>query len=137
MIQIWNYGNHEQLLRAIADAISYLGSIAILGQTPAAVVLGGEHAELLRASGWSKKQIREFVVAHTGRTVADLKRAGRLEGEATRADDTNIHYALDDPDQLMLICAGSRIGALSMVLPGFGSSKTAGRSRPIRIDEVR
>jgi hypothetical protein len=136
MIQVWNYGNHEQFLRSIGDALSFLGSIAILGRTPGAVVVAGEHAELLRASGWSKKQVREFVVAHTGRTVADLKRAGRLDGEVSPADETAIHYAMDTPEDLMLICAGSPIGALSMVLPGFGSSKTAGRSPIIRIDEV-
>lgn len=133
MMQVWNYGNHEQLLRAVADAISFLGSIAILGRTPAAVALGGEHAEILNKSGWSKRRIREFVVENTGRTVAALKRAGRIEGDVTAADEKTIHYALDDPDELMLIRSGSRIGALSMVMPGFGSSKTAGRSRPILI----
>ena len=135
MIQVWNYGEHTQLLRAVADAISYLGSIAILGRTPAAVVLGGEHAALLRATGWSKQQVREFVVAHTGRSVADLKRAGRLDGAVLAEDETSMHCALDAPEELMLICAGSPIGALSMVLPGFGSSKTAGRSSPILIEE--
>ena len=135
MMQIWNYGDHEQLLRAVADAISFLGSIAILGRTPAAVAFGGEHAEVLAKSGWSKRRIREFVVEHSGRSVADLKRAGRIEGAVTAADETTQHYALDDPDALMLLRAGSRIGALSMVLPGFGSSKTSGRSRPIRIEQ--
>ena len=135
MIQVWNYGNHGQLLRAIGDAISYLGSIAILGRTPAAVVLGGEHTELLRASGWSKRQIREFVVAHTGRSIADLKRTGRIDGAVTAEDEKTLHYAMDTPDELMLICAGSPIGAMSMVLPGFGSSKTAGRSPPILVEE--
>ena len=134
MIQIWHYGNHEQLLRSIGDAMSYLGSIAILGQTPGAVVLGGEHTELLRASGLSKKQIRERIVQHTGRTIADLKRAGRLDGAVAPEDETRIHYALDTPGELMLICAGSSIGALSMVMPGFGSSKTAGRSPAVLIE---
>jgi hypothetical protein len=41
---------------------------------------------------------------------------------------------MDTPEDLMMVCAGSPVGALSMVLPGFGSSKTAGRSPPIRID---
>jgi len=95
---------------------------------------GGEHAELLRASGWSKKQIRDFVVAHTGRSVASLKRTGRLDGEVTAADETTQHFAMDTPDDLMLICAGSPIGALSMVMPGFGSSRTAGRSPAILIE---
>jgi hypothetical protein len=134
MIQVWNYGDHEQFLRCVGDALSFLGSIAILGRTPGAVVLGGEHAELLRSSGWSKKRIREFVVAHAARTVADLKRAGRIDGEITAEDQVTLHYAMDTPEDLMLICAGSPIGALSMVLPGFGSSKTAGRSPPIRIE---
>lgn len=136
MIQVWNYGDHTQLLRAIGDAVSYLGSIAILGRTPAAVALGGEHTELIRASGWSRKQVRDFVVAHTGRTVADLKRTGRLDGAVAAEDETTLHYAMDTPEDLMLICAGSPIGALSMVLPGFGSSKTAGRSPAILIEEA-
>jgi hypothetical protein len=135
MMQIWNYGNHEQFLRSIGDALSFLGSIAILGQTPGAVVLCGEHAELLRKSGWSKKQIRKFVVEHTGRSIASLKRTGRLDGEITLEDETTLHYAMDTPDDLMIICAGSPVGALSMVLPGFGSSKTAGRGPPILIEE--
>jgi len=135
MIQVWNYGSHEQLLRAIGDALSFVGSIAILGQTPGAVVLGGEHAELLRASGWSKHRVREFVVAHTGRSIADLKRAGRIDGEVAPGDESKRHCAMDTPEDLMLVCAGSSIGALSMVLPGFGSSKTAGRSPPIPIEQ--
>ena len=137
MIQVWNYGDHEQLLRAIGDALSFLGSIAILGRTPGAVVLGGEHAEVLRASGWSKQRIREFVVAHTRRSIADLKRTGRLEGAVEPGDETAMHCAMDEPEELMVLCAGSPIGALSMVLPGFGSSKTAGRSPAILIEEPR
>jgi hypothetical protein len=134
MIQAWTHGGHEQILRTIGDALSYLGSIAILGRTPGAVVLGGEHAEALRASGWSKTQVREFVVAHTGRSIADLKKTGRLDGAATGEDASTLHYAMDTPADLMLVCAGSPIGPISMVLPGFGSSKTAGRSPPIRIE---
>jgi hypothetical protein len=53
MIQIWNYGTAEQFLRSIGDALSFLCSIAILGRTPGAVVLSGEHTELLRATGWT------------------------------------------------------------------------------------
>jgi hypothetical protein len=135
MLQVWNYGTHEQLLLCIADALSFLGSIAILDQSPGAVVLGGEHAELLRGSGWSKQHIREFVVAHTGRRVADLKRAGRIDGEVTAGDESALHYAMDTPEDLMLICAGSPIGALSMVLPGFSMEKAAGRSATILIED--
>lgn len=133
MIQIWHYGDHEQYLRSVGDAMSFIGSIAILGRTPGALVIGGEHAELLRDSGWSKQRIRECIVSNSGRSIAALKRAGRIDGEIAPEDEKTIHYALDTPGDLMLICGGSSIGALSMVLPGFGSSKTAGRSPTIRI----
>lgn len=144
MIQVWNYGDHLPLLRSIGDALSFLGSIANIDQTPGAVVLGGEHAEMLRASGWSKKQVRDFVVKHTGRTVADLKRAGArahhgksvipMDGEVTADDEVTLHYAMDRPEDLILICAGSHVGPLSMVLPGFGGEKAAGRSPTVLID---
>lgn len=133
MTQIWTFGNHEQLLRCVGDAFAFLGSIAITSQTPGAVILAGEHAELLRASGWSKQRIREFIVAHTGRTIAELKRAGRIDGDVTAHDETTVHYALAAPEELMLICAGSPIGLLSMVLPGFGGSRAAGRSPTVLI----
>jgi hypothetical protein len=135
MIQVWNYGNHEQLLRSYGDALSFLGSIAILGQTPGAVIVAGEHAELLRASGWSVPQMRDFVVAHTGRRIADLKRNGRIDGPVASDDETTLHYAMRSGEELMLVRAGGAIGALSMVLPGFGSSATAGRSPPVLIEE--
>ena len=67
--------------------------------------------------------------------MADLKRAGRIDGEVTAEDETILHYALGTPEDLMLICAGSPVGALCMALPGFGSSKTAGRSPPILIEK--
>lgn len=134
MTQIWTFGNAEQLLLAVADAMSFLGSIAITSQTPGAVIFGGEHAELLRRSGWSKQRIREFVIAHSGRTVAELKRAGRIDDEVTHGDETTIHHALRAPEDLMVICAGSPIGLLSMVLPGFGGSREAGRSPAILIE---
>ena len=74
MIQCWNYGTHEQLLRAVGDALSFLGSIALLDRSPGCVIFGGEHAECLRASGWGKQRIREFVVAHTGRRLGERQR---------------------------------------------------------------
>jgi hypothetical protein len=98
------------------------------------VIFGGEHVELLRRNGWSKQRIREFVVEKSGRTVAELKRAGRLEGAVMAADEKTIHHALREPDDPMVLCAGSPIGLLSMVMPGFGGSREAGRSPTIRIE---
>ena len=134
MTQIWTFGTAEQLLLAVADALSFIGSIAITSQTPGAAIFGGEHTELLRRDGWTKARIREFVLTKSGRTVAELKRAGRLDGAIVDGDDITMHHALREPEDLMVLCAGSPIGLLSMVLPGFGGSREAGRSPAIRIE---
>jgi hypothetical protein len=134
MMQIWSYGTPEQFLRSVADALSFLGSIAILGQTPGTLIVAGEHAEQLRAAGYTKRMVRECVYEHAVRSIADLKRCGRIDGEVSAADETTMHHALKHPDDLMIVRAGSSIGALSMVLPGFGSSRTAGRSTTFRIE---
>lgn len=134
MMQVWNKtADHERLLLSIGDALSFLGSRSILRQTPGTVVLAGAHAELFRAAGWSKKQIREGIAAHTGRKVADLKRVGWIDGDVAAEDEITLHYAVSPPEDLMLICGGSPIGPISMVLSGF--SGTSGRSRPILIEE--
>jgi len=135
MIQVWNDRSHEHLLRCIGDALSFVGSIGLVDQTPGSVILGGEHAEVLRASGWNKKQIREYIHAQSGRTIAELKRAGRIDGEIAPEDEKAIHYAIDDPERLLLICAGSRVGTLSMVIPGWSMENGAGRTPPILIEE--
>jgi hypothetical protein len=116
MIQVWNYGNHEQLLCAVGDALSFLGSIALLGRTSGAVVFAGEHAQLLRASGWGKSGSANSSRSRR-RAVSPISSA-RAPRRRDRARGRN-RPALRDrlAAGLMLICAGSPIGALSMVLP--------------------
>jgi len=136
MIQVWNYGNHEQMLRTIGKALSFEGSIALLERTPGTVIFGGEHAEMLRASGWSKQRIKECIFEHTANSVAELKRAGRIDGPITPEDERTVHYAIPKPEDLMLVCAGGPVGALSLVLPGPGSERKAGRSASVPIEEI-
>jgi hypothetical protein len=123
----------EQLLIGIADAFSYSGNLALVGQTPGMVIFAGEHMETLKADGWTKARVREFVVGNARRRVADLKRAGRCEAKIAARDADSWYYAMERPEDLMVLAAGGPSGAFSAVLPGFGSSQTAGRSRTIAI----
>jgi hypothetical protein len=135
MMQIWNDIGPPQLMKCLGDALSFLGSIAVVEQTPGTIILCGEHAQMLRESGLTRAQIREQIFSHTGRTVAELKRAGRIDGEITAEDEKSIHYAMDSAERLMLICAGSRVGTLSTVIPGWSMENRAGRTPPILIQE--
>ena len=68
----------EGVLLGMADAISNKGSMQIIGQQDLVVVLAGEHMKIMRDAGWSKAQVKQFLYDHAWRSVADLKRAGRL-----------------------------------------------------------
>ena len=118
----------EPLLHSVADAMSYLGSLGLMWQTPGVVIFAGEHTKVLRDSGWSKDRVREFIVAHARRTVADLKAAGRLPEEAAPGDEETWQYAMDNPADLIVLCGGGETGGWTACLPGFGSSPLAGRS---------
>jgi len=58
-----------------------------------------------------------------------------MDREIADGDGSGMHYAMDTPEELMLVCAGSATGRLSMVMPGFSMEKKAGRSRTILIEE--
>lgn len=118
----------EPLLVCMADAIANMGSMCIVGQQGAVAVFGGEHTEILRKSGWSKGQVKQFIFDHARRSIADLKRAGRLPGEAQAEDEDAWRHALREPDDLIVVCAGGRAGSFSCCVMGWGSYSA---SRPV------
>ena len=74
----------EPLLLEFADAVCNLATPNIYGFNETLIVLAGEHAEIMRRSGWSRRQVQEFVIQHARRTVADFKRAARLPAQSSQ-----------------------------------------------------
>jgi hypothetical protein len=114
----------EPLLRCFADALGNLGSPNLKGFNEALVVVAGEHAEILRASGWSRRDVQQFLVEHTRRRLAELKRAARLPGPITETDETTWRYVFEAPEDILVVCAGGRAGSWSACLPGWGKKWT-------------
>jgi hypothetical protein len=112
------------LLLCFADALCNLGSPNLRGHNQSLIVFAGEHAEMLRQSGWSKGDVRAFLVQHARRTIADLKRAGRRPGDVEPADETTWKHAFESPEDLLIVCAGGLAGAWSACLPGWGKKWT-------------
>jgi hypothetical protein len=125
LCQVYNQlaNTPEAVLRCYADALYNLGSPNVYGYNQSLVVLGFEHADVLRAAGWSRRDAQSFLVASCRRRVADLKRAGRLPGELTADDETTWRYGFESPDDLLIVCAGGA-GSWSAVLPGWGKKWT-------------
>lgn len=121
----------EPLLRCFADALGNLGVPNVRGFNQALVVFAGEHAEVLRQSEWSRRDVQRFLVEHTRRRVADLKRAARLPGEVAPGDETAWRSFFENPDDILIVCAGGRAGSWSACLPGWGNKWTKAVTVPI------
>lgn len=130
--------NPEHILWDVADTIARTGAL-IFADTACAVVFNPEHAQLLAAAGYSKRDVRAWLMEHTGRTHADLRRAGkdRVErrvrhaggdGDAA-ADPGAFHRILPSERSVLLAVAGSRNAAISMVVRVFG--EWSGQSVPV------
>jgi hypothetical protein len=66
----------ERLLTCFADAMASLGS---LSPGRSVIVLAPEHAAHLARAGWTRRQTAEWLYAHAWRSLADLKRGGKVE----------------------------------------------------------
>jgi hypothetical protein len=114
----------EPLLLCFADALCHLGTPNLRGYNQSLIVFAGEHADLLKQSGWTRRDVQAFVMGHARRTIADLKRGARRPGDVESGDETTWKHAFEDPNDLLIVCAGGRAGAWSACLPGWGNKWT-------------
>jgi hypothetical protein len=114
----------EPLLLCFADALANLGVPNVRGFNQSLLVFAGEHSEVLRKSGWSKWDVKRFLVERARRRVADYKRAARLPGAITPVDESTWRQVFEDPGDLLVVCAGGRAGSWSACLPGWGKKWT-------------
>jgi hypothetical protein len=108
--------DHEDVLRDLADSIGRLGP-QIFPQTPVALVLCPEHAQMFAAAGLSKADVQSWLIGHSGRTAGQLRAAGK--GNVVRGDE-EFHRVLSEPGQIPVIVAGAKTAAISMVVRIFG-----------------
>ena len=124
----------EPLLLEFADALCNLAAPNVYGFNQALLVLAGEHAAVVKRSGWTRRQVQEFVVQHARRRVADFKWAGRLPGDCTPEDERTWRHVMNDPDDVLIVCAGAEGGSWSACLPGWGNKWTRAVTERVRFD---
>jgi hypothetical protein len=91
-----------------------------------ALVLAGEHMEIMRKAGWSRAHVQRYVRENSKTSLAELKRIHLLPGDPTPADETDMQPLLEFAEDLIVVAAGGRAGVQSAFIPGWGS-KTGSR----------
>ena len=137
VIQVYNQLSNDpaELCASMAGAMANLGSMQIVGQQNIAVLWSGEHAQVFRKAGWTKAQVRRSLYDQARRTVAELKRAGRLPGPVAAEEETTWRHVTRAPEDILVLRAGAAAGAFSACLPGWGPS-VATRAVTIPVEGV-
>lgn len=132
--QVRNSGSSrpEGVLYAVADVLASQGtSLSTSGSvasTPnglrlgeAAVVMAVEHRDVMRAAGWTKSDVREYLYEHATRGRADFKRTAQLPGTIEPGDEADRVHVLEDPRDLFILSGGASEGGMSAVIPPWGA----------------
>jgi hypothetical protein len=112
-------GDPEPLLASVADVMSAAGRLNITGSGEYVVLVAAEHRRVLWKAGWTKLDVRRFLHRRAGRTLADLKRVGRVTGAVEAADEGRWMPAAGSPDDIHVVAAGGSVGGYTVVIPGW------------------
>ncbi|MEE8282590.1 MAG: hypothetical protein V3R47_03635 [candidate division NC10 bacterium] len=131
-----NVSDHASLsargiLTTVADTMATMGNNTMYKAGEMLVVIGPEHAATIAAEGWSKRDVKSFLIQEARRPVAELTRAGEYYGDVTwerywprwidRNDPTARIPVVHRPEDLLVIVAGGAAGRFSLVIPGWGA----------------
>ncbi|MGO2110268.1 MAG: hypothetical protein ACTH31_01505 [Pseudoclavibacter sp.] len=126
-----HFSDPIEVLRDFADSMQRTGPW-IFPNSACLLVLNPDHARVLDEAGWSKQDIREWLVEHSGRTEAQLANVGKaLSKGDTKFDDEHFHPVFVEPTaaHLPIVVSGSPNAAISMIVRVF--SRWPGQAFPI------
>ena len=112
----------EAIVVAIADTMACLGSFS---PGESFVVLAPEHVQILARDGWTRARLREALYAGARRTVADLKRGGKLPGAVEAGDEARWVHRGRGPDDIHLVVAGGGAGGHSAFIPSWSRERNS------------
>jgi hypothetical protein len=110
----------DAVLFTAGDVLASLGSHSD-GQ--GFLVIGPEHAQILHRAGWTIAALQAHLFHASRRTVADLRRGGRIEGPMQPGDETSTRPRGRIPDDLLILVAGGDAGASSAWFPTWSRGR--------------
>jgi len=112
----------DAIVVAIADTMACLGSFS---PGESFVVLAPEHVQILARDGWTRARLREALYAGARRTMADLKRGGKLAGPIAPGDESSWVHRGHGPEDINIVVAGGGAGGHSAFIPSWSRERNS------------
>ena len=112
----------DAIVVAIADTMACLGSFS---PGESFVVLAPEHVHILARDGWTRRRLCEALYAGARRTVADLKRGGKLAGAVEPGDEARWTHRGHGPEDVNIVVAGGGAGGHSAFIPSWSRDRNS------------
>ena len=117
----------EGILDSIASAMSTIANNNAVSSGSCAVVIGPEHAKTIARSGWTRRDVSNFLWANAGNRFDELTFQGRygkiynrnLPKWYKREPGARIPI-VESPEDIHLFVAGGVAGRFSAFIPGWG-----------------
>ncbi|MCH9674464.1 MAG: hypothetical protein K0U93_23700 [Gammaproteobacteria bacterium] len=126
-----NHGGNtpEAVLGSIADA---MGSLACISLGQSVVVLSPEHVGIIRAKGWSKADVKQFLFENAKQPLDELRRVAKYrEVEHNKQGRPQFHRGLG-PEDILVMVAGGLAGGHSTFISSWSRGRgSIMQSQPI------
>jgi hypothetical protein len=111
-----------------ADAVLFtagdvLGSLGSHSDGQGYLVIGPEHAQIVSRAGFTVAALQAHLFHASRRSIAELKRSGRIEGAIGAGDDVATRPRGLVPDDLLVLVAGGDAGASSAWFPSWSRGR--------------
>ncbi|MEM7407997.1 MAG: hypothetical protein AAF458_22090 [Pseudomonadota bacterium] len=133
-VNVENHGANtpEAVLLTMADAMANSGCLTI-GES--AVILSPEHARIVAGTGWSRKDVQDFLFANAYRSVDFMKHIGKF-----RQDDYDLQHHGPDahplagedqmhrglaPEDILVVVGGGEAGGHSGFVPSWSRTRAS------------
>ena len=119
-IQVTNSGggSPEAALKSVADGLFVAGP----GNAEIVIVLTPENIGHIKAGGWTKGQVSQYVWERSRRTAAEWDEHGYPAG---RPDDDGPIGVVGGPEGITIVVAGGKAGAFTAIIPLWGGGSNS------------
>ena len=117
-LMVHNTGRPEEILTAVADGLLGLGYF----RAELMLVIAPELLNHLGRTGWSKPQVKAFILRKARRTVGEWNTWHRLENLYENEDPDRSLPVVQSADRIMIVGAGGSAGAYVSLIASWGGS---------------